>query len=352
MNPAMGILQQDGVILTNSKDIGRIFGKSKFGTPLSKNKLRLDLIEAAFLCEEKKLIVYDLDERLDFETLIATSASLQETFETTYLIFRDLRHRGHQLKLLKKESLFTFYTKNQQEPDKRPSLITTFSEREPCTIQFLLSLIKQATQQELDCWLAIADEEGDTTYYELDSQLLTGEKKSSSFKKTTGILLKDRVIIFDEKVANSLHEKEFFGKNFGKGLQISLVEALYLVKNKILQIQLPSGETITKQYFENIINQRQEDIQKRYIVFNDLKKQGLIVKTGFKFGNHFRAYTTQPDKTHAQYLVHAVSLTDTLEWAEVSRAIRLAHSVNKIFLFASIDAEKNVRYLAFKRIRP
>jgi tRNA-intron endonuclease, archaea type len=289
---------------------------------------------------------------MDFETLIATSASLQDTFETTYIIFRDLRHRGHQLQLLKEQSIFTFYTKNQQDPEKTPSLISTFSEREPCTIQFLLSMIEQAKKQNMVCWLAIADEEGDITYYELESQPLTGEKKPSSFKKITGILLKDRVLIFDEHLASLLHKTEFFGKSFEKGLQISLVEALYLVKNKILKIYLPSGKKITNQYFEKIITQRQEDIQERYIVFNNLKKQGLIVKTGFKFGNHFRAYTTQPDNTHAQYLVHAVSFKDKLEWAEVSRAIRLAHSVNKIFLFASIDTEKNVSYLAFKRIRP
>lgn len=352
MNPAVGNLEQNRVIVTKTKDIGRLFGKSKFGTPIPKNKLRLDFIEAAFLCEEKKLIVIDQGKQLDFETLITTAAKKEETFETRYLIFRDLRHRGHQLQLLKEHPLFTFYSKNQQEPNRPSSLIATFSERKPCTIKLLLSLIGHAKQQKSYCWLAIADEEGDITYYALNSTPLTGNKKPISFEQTTGILLQDRVLIFNKLIAHTLHKKEFFGKSFGKGLQISLVEALYLTKNKQLQIRLPSGKKIGQQDFEQLILQRQNDILKRYIVFNDLKKQGLIVKTGFKFGNHFRVYTTQPEKTHAEYLVHAVLLDDVLEWTEVSRAIRLAHSVNKIFLFASIDDKGKIKYIAFKRIRP
>jgi tRNA-intron endonuclease len=352
MNPATGTLHKTGVLVTKPKDIGRLFGKSKFGTPQSSNKLHLAFIEAAFLSEEKKLLVYHQEKQITFETLIAMAASAQETFETKYLIFRDLRHRGHQLQLLTENLLFTFYTKNQQEPTTPSSLIATFSEREPCTIEQLHLLIDHATQHHCRCWLAIADEEGDITYYELDSQPLTGEKNPLNVDQTTGVLLQDRVLIFDEEKAELLHDSEFFGKRFGTGLQISLVEARYLVEKNLLQIRLPQGKKLSKKQFEHIITERQNDIRKRSIVFQDLKAQGLIVKTGFKFGNHFRAYTSQPDKTHAEYLVHAVSFKDTLEWAEVSRAIRLAHSVKKTFLFASIDQEKKVRYLSFKRIRP
>ena len=352
MNPATGKLQKNGVLVTKSKDIGRLHGKSKLGFIVSKDKLLLDFIEACFLCEENKLIVYDKEERIKCNDLILLAAQKQERFETNFLILRDLRRRGHQLQRLKENPLFTFYTKNQQEPTEPPSLIATFSERESCTITHLLSLINQTKKQQNKCWLAIADEEGDITYYELDSQPLSGKQKPVSFKQTSGILLKDRVLIFDLKIAQKLHEKEFFGKEFGKALQISLVEAFYLIKKGFLQIYQPSGKKLSKKNYKKIIKERQKEITKRYMVFDDLKNKGLLVKTGFKFGNHFRAYTNHPDKTHAEYLIHAVLLNDSLEWAEVSRAIRLAHSVNKTFLFASVDAENEINYLFFKRIRP
>ena len=352
MNPAIGNLRQNGVYITNSKDIGRLYGKSRFGIIQSKNRLKLDFLEACFLCEEKKLVVVKNKKHINFENLITIASAKREQFETDYLIFRDLRRRGHQIELLIDDSSFNFYTKNQQDQQKIPAFITTFSERKTCTIQHLLDLIEESKEQSSNCWLTIADEEGDITYYHLNSEPLIGQEKQHTFKKSTGILLKDRVILFNEKAAAKLHEKEFFGKEFAKGIQISLVEALYLVKNNSLQITLPTGEKLSPSQFEKNISSKQKDIKKRFIVFDDLKKQGLIVKTGFKFGNHFRAYTALPDKTHAEYLIHAVSLSDTLEWAEVSRAIRLAHSVNKTFLFASIGKNNIIRYLAFKRIRP
>jgi tRNA-intron endonuclease, archaea type len=351
MNPANATLYDEDIIVTKTKDVGRLFTKSRFGTPLSKNRLHLNFIEACFLCEEKKLVVYHNNKQLSLKELISKAAT-QQTFETTYLIFSDLRRRGHQIQFLKEDNLFTFFTKNQQEKASSPALIATFSEREQCTIQTILSLIEKSTREKTNCWLAIADEEGDITYYELNSQPLTGMQKPINFKGTTGMLLQDRVLIFDEGISQLLHEKEFFGKAFGNGLQISFVEALYLLKNNSLKLFSPTGEKITEEAFQNLVVQTQKDIQQRYIVYRELKEQGLIVKTGFKFGNHFRAYTHHPLKTHAEYLIHAVSMDYSLGWPEVSRAIRLAHSVNKTFLFASIDDEKNVTYLSFKRIRP
>ena len=352
MNPATGKLKPDGIIVTKPKEIGRLYGKSKFGIIHSKNKLRLDLLEACFLCEEKKLNVFDEKKQMDFERLFSIASTKREQFETDYLIFRDLRRRGHQIELLSNDSSFTFYTKNQQDQHSIPTFIATFSERKPCTIQHLLDLIDETKEKKSHCWITIADEEGDITYYHLNSEPLIGKEKKHSFEKTEGILLKDRVIIFNETAAKELHKKEFFGKEFAKGIQISLVESLYLVKNDYLQVMLPSKEKLSYSQFEEIISKNQKDLQKRYIVFESLKNQGLIVKTGFKFGNHFRAYSALPNKTHAEYLIHAVSLNETIEWAEVSRAIRLAHSVNKTFLFASINKENMIRYLSFKRIRP
>ena len=82
-----------------------------------------------------------------------------------------------------------------------------------------------------------------------------------------------------------------------------------------------------------------------------MKKRGLIVKTGFKFGAHFRAYTKKPDETHAEYLIHAVDKKFKRMWAEISRAVRLAHSVNKEITFARVE-ENNIDYIRFGRLRP
>ena len=86
-------------------------------------------------------------------------------------------------------------------------------------------------------------------------------------------------------------------------------------------------------------------------VFKDLKKRGLLVKTGFKFGTHFRAYTKSPNQAHAEYLIHILGEKNKSYWSEISRAVRLAHSVNKEICFALFKQDK-IKYLKFGRLRP
>jgi tRNA-intron endonuclease len=180
---------------------------------------------------------------------------------------------------------------------------------------------------------------------------IIGHNKEHDFEKTKGLLLKDRVVIFDSNASGNLHNSEFFGKPFGKGLQLSIVESIYLQEKKILDVFSVDDKRITKQDLLNIVKKSQPDINLRFIVFKDLKSRGLLVKTGFKFGAHFRAYTKKPEDTHAEYLVHVVPNGFKSTWAEISRAVRLAHSVNKEIAFARVDKNK-IDYVRFGRLRP
>ncbi len=82
-------------------------------------------------------------------------------------------------------------------------------------------------------------------------------------------------------------------------------------------------------------------------VFYHLIRNGFIVKTGFKYGCNFRAYEGSVDD-HAQFLVHV--MTGDVEWYEISRAVRVAASVRKKMVFASIH-EKNVETVEIKRVK-
>jgi len=157
---------------------------------------------------------------------------------------------------------------------------------------------------------------------------------------------KKMVALFDQ-----LLQKEFFGKPFGEMLQLSFVEGLYLLKKHILEIQTTDGTILTEEKCVHLMQKSQPDITQRLVVFQDLKQRGLLVKTGFKFGAHFRAYSKHPEQTHAEYLIHVIEKGFTSIWAEVSRAVRLAHSVNKEFLFACIDG-KTIEYIRLGRLRP
>ncbi|MDH7506717.1 MAG: tRNA-intron lyase [Candidatus Thermoplasmatota archaeon] len=340
-----GKIVNDKIIVDKPKDVGRLYNKSHFGTPLPGNKLELDLIEGVFLSEEGKIKIFRNKCEISFDELVKIAIKNIFDFEIKYLVYKDLRKRGHIIKLFKEDKKIIFYEL------KNNFLIKTFSERDIFDIDETKKLLKNAKKKDKQLWFAIVDEEGDLTYYKINLLEIKGVNKEYTYDKVNGVLLKNRVIIFDTVVSKNLYEKEFYGKPFGKDLQLSLVEALYLLEKGIIDIKTEKDKKLSKEELEQIIFKLQPDIVSRLVVFKDLKKKGLIVKTGFKFGAHFRVYTSKPDDTHAEYLIHVVDKGFKSTWAEISRAVRLAHSVNKQIVFARVNKDK-IDYIDFGRLRP
>jgi len=308
------------IIVKKPKDVGRLYNKSHFGKTITDNQLELNLLEGVFLLGDKKIKIYSKKNEVSFRDLIKLAAEKIPGFESKYLVFRDLRYRGYAVNLF--------------------------------DVGKTIKSINFTKEKNGDLWFAIVDEEGDITYYDVSLVDLRGDIKRHKFSRDTGILLENRVIIFNEKLSKALLDKEFFGKPYGNGLQLSLVESLYLLEKGVIDIREKAiGGKLSLKRFKEIVSKSQPDINERLFVYKDLKKRGLIVKTGFKFGVHFRAYTKKPDITHAEYLVHVVEKKFKSVWAEISRAVRLAHSVNKEIAFARLDSKK-IDYIRLGRLRP
>ena len=125
------------------------------------------------------------------------------------------------------------FRKFKQKNENAPScIIAAFSERDILDIDATKQLIQQVTKKNNALWFALVDEEGDLTYYDVSRVNLTGDISEQQYPKGTCILLKNRLIVFDKKLADQLLQKEFFGKPFGEVLQLSFVEALYLLEKK------------------------------------------------------------------------------------------------------------------------
>jgi tRNA-intron endonuclease, archaea type len=340
-----GELVEDKIIVKKPKDVGRLFNKSHFGKIIKENKLELNILEGVFLLGEGKIAIFKNKEKIDFEKLTKIAAKSIPDFEVKYHTFKGLRNRGHSIKLYEKDENIYFYDFNKK------FFVSAHSERDFLKIDEALDLIKKVDKKKKELWLGILDEEGDLTYYSMSLLDIKGKNRENNFDKTKGILLKDRVVIFNKNASEKLHKKEFYGKPFGEGLQLSIVESMYLQEKDFIDIFTVDGKKVSKRDLLNIVKESQPDIKLRFSVFKDLKKQGLLVKTGFKFGAHFRAYTKKPDETHAEYLVHVVLKGFKSTWAEISRAVRLAHSVNKEIAFARVDKNK-IDYIRFGRLRP
>ena len=98
----------------------------------------------------------------------------------------------------------------------------------------------------------------------------------------------------------------------------------------------------------------------QFIVFRDLRERGYVVKTGYKFGAHFRLYDRgvklkrgiKAPHEHTKAIVHAVSEESAFSLPEMSRAVRLAHNIRATMWWAIVDREGDVTYYSLSRVTP
>ncbi|PNX53144.1 MAG: tRNA-intron lyase [Thermoplasmata archaeon M9B2D] len=346
-----GELVNNYIIIKKARDIGRLYNKSHMGTLQKSGSLQLNLLEGLLLLDENKMILFQNKKQVNLSQLLKLAIQQIPDFETKYLVFKNLRNRGHAITLIDDDAHISFRKLKTEETTLTSCAIATFSERDTLDIDQIQRYIRKFTKKNNALWFALVDEEGDLTYYDVSEITLKGDISEQKYPAGQCILLKNRLIVFDKKLSGLLLQKEFFGKPFGELLQISFVEAIYLLEKGVLEIRTSDGKHLSKQKCLYLMQEHQPDIQQRLLVFKDLKQRGLLVKTGFKFGAHFRAYTKQPHQTHAEYLIHVVEKGFTSIWSDISRAVRLAHSVNKEFVFACVDGA-SVSYIKLGRLRP
>lgn len=163
------------------------------------------------------------------------------------------------------------------------------------------------------------------------------------------LLFEDRVVVDDEPSINRLQQKGFGRISEGK-LELSLLEALYLVENGSLKVKINGKNVVASDLTSRAL---EEDFPLRYRVYRDLRERGYIIKTGFKFGAHFRVYERgEFPKEHSKYLVHCTKESDIISFPELSRSVRLAEGVKKAFVFAVVDEEGDVTYYSINRMTP
>jgi len=175
-------------------------------------------------------------------------------------------------------------------------------------------------------------------------------------QKTIGaIFAKERVLTEACDQARELNNKSVFGSVLDDGsLQLSLVEALYLVEKKKIKILDGRKQVIEKGKFIKKAQKIEPSFWIRYLAFKDLRNRGYIVKTALKFGADFRVYDRgiKPGEDHAKWVVFPVHEASALTWNEFAGKNRVAHSTKKRLLLAVVDDEGDVSYWESRWIRP
>jgi len=292
--------------------------------------------------------------RISAADLLRIAHKMSPGFEVRYLVYRELRQRGYVVKLGQPPLDFRVFPRGGS-PNKTPSKwwVAAISERSTFDLGSLLENLDRTTDVRKKLLLAVVDEESDVTYYEVKRVSPKGKLGAVDLSALSeAVLMADRVMVTDRAQSAALHGGHFFGKQVGPNLQLSLIEAAFLVELGGLKLKdAKTNRTLTLAALKKRARELQPDFDLRLDAFKDMKAKGLVAKTGFKYGSHFRAYEGDPGKMHARYLVHAVPKEYKAMWPEVSRAVRLAHGVKKEILLGRVS-DRAVEYVSLSRYRP
>ncbi len=166
-----------------------------------------------------------------------------------------------------------------------------------------------------------------------------------------GILSGTKVVVGDNDTKSQLKERGF-GEDEEKRLVVSLIEALFLVDEGKLDVMKDDR----KLKFDDLLKlgtKNEKEFYSKFLVYKDLRKRGLLVRTGLKFGTDFRVYERgKTIKTgHSRYLVHVIPEEYTCSFPELVRALRLTENVNKSMIYAIVDEEGDVSYYLVDRVK-
>jgi len=169
-------------------------------------------------------------------------------------------------------------------------------------------------------------------------------------------LLENKLVIakgFDELLQKS------YGKYEEKKLGLSFVEALYLLEKGKIAVK-KSGKKVSFHGLMEFGLGKDKRLHEKFIVYRDIRDRGFVAKTGFKFGCDFRVYQRgvgvrkgpKSASEHTKWIVYTVPEDYACSFAELSRAVRLAHSIRAQMLWAIVDNENDVTYFEVVRIKP
>jgi tRNA-intron endonuclease len=176
-------------------------------------------------------------------------------------------------------------------------------------------------------------------------------------------LVGDRAIVWNPTDGMYLYENGYFGQPVGirkpkssifdKPLELSLLESAYLTHEKILQvIDSSDGHILSLDEIISLGFERSEDFKDQFLVYAQLRERGYIVRPGLKFGTDFAVYEKGPGLDHAPFLVHVIPQKKGVVPLDIVRAGRLATSVRKRFIIATVKDNGEIAHYSFVWHRP
>ena len=154
-------------VISAEREAKQLYDKSNYGE-IAEDKVYYSLVEALYLLDKRRVVVYDGKKKLDFDSFLKKARELEPNFYTRFVVYRDMRNRGYIVKTaLKFGADFRIYEKGVK-PGQEHAKWILFPVYEGSTLTWhdfaAKNRVAHSTRKRL--LLAIVDDEGDVTFYE------------------------------------------------------------------------------------------------------------------------------------------------------------------------------------------
>ncbi len=167
------------------------------------------------------------------------------------------------------------------------------------------------------------------------------------------LLLADKILVKKNK-DKSLFSQKSFGEKNKLDYVLDLIEGYYLMEKGKLEIEDKKGKKIESEELLKKSQKKIKDFYKKFLVYQDLRDRGYVIKTGFKFGFDLRVYPKgkKPGEEHTQWVIAVKGQNDRINFIELSRKVRLSGNIKTKLMFAVVDSENDINYYECVRITP
>lgn len=156
------------IISSNASEAHSLYKKSCFGEPVGE-KIQYSLSETLFLVEKRKMEIFSRSKKISKKDLMDKFRRIDKKIQIKYSVFKDLREKGYIIKTaLKFGAEFRVYDKGSRPGKKHAKwIVFTDHESKKLTWHEFSAKNRVAHSTKKNLLLAIVDEEGDITYYEV-----------------------------------------------------------------------------------------------------------------------------------------------------------------------------------------
>jgi len=154
--------------------------------------------------------------------------------------------------------------------------------------------------------------------------------------------LKKELVRLGPEAVPDLYEQGYFGRPRGKGLDLSLVEAAYLLDRSRIKVSQDGKDLDFKAFFQ-AASSLEKGFEFRYVVYKDLRERGYYVQPGRP---DFRVYPRggHPGKSPAEFYVLVISERMPLPLQEIIEPAQVAAQMRKKLMLAIVDEESDITF--------